>query len=44
MASKVSTALINAVIGIGVWSLTVSTAHRSLRRVNAIGSAQRPLY
>ncbi len=31
MAPKVSTAIINALIGIAVWSLTDSTAHRSLR-------------
>lgn len=30
VAPKVSTAIINAVIGIAVWSLTASTAHRSV--------------
>jgi uncharacterized protein DUF6069 len=30
VAPKVSTAIINAVIGIAVWSLTVATAHRSV--------------
>ena len=44
MASKVSTALINAFIGIGVWSLTVSTARRSLRRGNSFDSARSPSY
>lgn len=44
MASKVSTALINAVIGIGVWSLTVSTARRSLRRADSFGAAESPTY
>ena len=32
LASKVSTAVINALIGIGIWSLTDSTARRSIRR------------
>lgn len=31
LAPKVSTAIINAAIGICIWSLTVSTARRSLR-------------
>ena len=44
MASKVSTAIINAFIGIGVWSLTVSTAHRSLRRGSPYGSTRSPSY
>ena len=44
MASKVSTAVINAFIGIGVWSLTVSTARRSLRRGNSFDSARSPSY
>jgi hypothetical protein len=44
MASKVSTALINAFIGIGVWSLTVSTGRRSLRRGNSFDSARSPSY
>jgi hypothetical protein len=33
LAAKVSTAVINALIGIAVWSLTDSTARRSLRPV-----------
>jgi hypothetical protein len=44
MASRVSTALINLFIGIGVWSLTVSTARRSLRRGNSLGVARSPMY
>ena len=44
MASKVSTALINLAIGIGVWSLTVSTGHRSLRRDNSFGSVPSTRY
>jgi hypothetical protein len=44
MASKVSTALINLFIGIGVWSLTVSTARRSLRRGNSLGVARSAMY
>lgn len=32
IAAKVATAIINAVIGIAVWSLTSATAHRSVRR------------
>jgi len=44
MASKVSTALINLFIGIGVWSLTVSTARRSLRRGNSLSVARSPMY
>lgn len=32
LAAKVATAAINGVIGIAVWSLTVGTARRSLRR------------
>src|SRR3954468_4798091 len=31
-ASQISTALINVVIGLAVWSLTASSAHRSVRR------------
>ncbi len=31
MAPKVATAIINALIGIGIWTLTASMAHRSLR-------------
>lgn len=31
VAPKVSTAIINAAIGICIWTLTVGTAHRSLR-------------
>lgn len=38
MASKVSTAIINALIGIATWSLTVSTAHRAVRRQNLPGA------
>jgi hypothetical protein len=37
VAPKVATAVINGVIGIGVWSLTSSTAHRSLRPASAPG-------
>jgi len=44
MASKVSMAVINAFIGIGVWSLTISTARRSLRRGNSFDSARSPSY
>jgi hypothetical protein len=32
LAPKVATAIINAIIGIGVWSLTANAARRSLRR------------
>ena len=39
LSPKVATAIINAIIGIGIWSLTVSTAHRSLRPANAAGPA-----
>src|SRR4051794_22252748 len=37
LAPKVSTAVINALIGIGVWSLTDSTARRSIRRGESAG-------
>jgi hypothetical protein len=37
VAPKVATAMINAVIGIAVWSLTANTAHRSLQRGDAYG-------
>jgi hypothetical protein len=40
-ASKVATAVINGVIGIGVWSLTSSTAHRALRPAPAPGFGDR---
>ena len=39
LAPKVATALINAVIGIAIWSLTVSTAHRSIRPAAPSGAA-----
>ena len=38
VAPKVSTAIINAFIGIAVWTLTVSTAHRAMRRGNGSGA------
>ncbi|SDJ03354.1 hypothetical protein SAMN05444157_1382 [Frankineae bacterium MT45] len=33
LSAKVATAVINLIIGIAIWSLLTSTAHRSVRRV-----------